>query len=307
MSGHHTESDLWVRRLRSEPPASVRLFCFPFAGGSASYFRPLAALLGSGIEVLAIQYPGRQDRRGEVVVDDIQRLADQVCDAVSPWLDQPFAFFGHSMGSVVAFEVTRRLAVRHGPQPLALFASGRRAPSVHRSELTRRKNDAGRVAELRSLAGTEAAVLDDGELVQMFLPAVRGDYRAIETYRGPSANAVLDVPITVMVGDQDPRVTVAEAAAWRDHTTGDFTLQIFPGGHFCLTGAASDVASRIRTVLAACVQRPPAAGGQRPACQSAGEPGSGRAVPAGLPDRSSSRTCGLNCPDQHARTLSAPC
>lgn len=251
MSGHHAAGDLWVRRFEPAPRASVRLVCFPFAGGSATYFRPLPALLGPDIEVLAIQYPGRQDRRAEAVVDDLPRLAEHVCGALASWLDKPFAFFGHSMGAIVAFEVARRLPLRGGPQPLTLFASGRRAPSIQRADLTHLRDDAGLVAELRSLGGTEAAILADQELVQMILPAFRGDYRAIETYRPPADHAVLDIPITAMVGDQDPKATIEDAAAWQEHTTAEFTLRVFPGGHFYLTEAAAEVASLIATALAA--------------------------------------------------------
>jgi len=104
MPGQRVDSNLWIRRLQPVPDSQVRLVCFPFAGGAAGYFHWLQALLGSDIEVLGVQYPGRQDRRREPVIEDIRILADQVYEALSLWVAQPLAFFGHSMGAVVAFE-----------------------------------------------------------------------------------------------------------------------------------------------------------------------------------------------------------
>lgn len=243
-------SDSWIRQLGPAPDSLVSLACFPFAGGSAGYFRPFQALLGPKIEVLAVQYPGRQDRRGTPAIEDISILAEQITDALSPWLARPLAFFGHSMGSVVGFEVARRLAQRGRRLPLVLFASGRRAPSRHRIEQLHLSEDAVLVAELRSLGGTDAALLADEELLSMILPAVRADYRAIETYRAPVTGAVLDIPITALVGDHDPRVSVEDARAWQEHTSRAFALHVLPGGHFYLRDQAADVARLIIDKLA---------------------------------------------------------
>jgi surfactin synthase thioesterase subunit len=250
MPGQRVDSNLWIRRLQPVPDSQVRLVCFPFAGGAAGYFHWLQALLGSDIEVLGVQYPGRQDRRREPVIEDIRILADQVYEALSLWVAQPLAFFGHSMGAVVAFEVARRFALHGQRPPLALFPSGRRAPSRHRVEQLHLADDAGIAAELRSVGGTDPLLLTDDELLQMILPAVRGDYRAIETYRGPISQVVLDVPITTLIGDRDPKVSIEEANAWREHTTGKFALHVLPGGHFYLQDNASEVAGYIKAVLA---------------------------------------------------------
>lgn len=250
MSAPSTSGDLWIRRFPVPARGDVLLVCFPFAGGAAGWFRPLASLLAPGVEVRAVQYPGRQDRYHEPVVEDIPRLADLICDALEPALDRPFAFFGHSMGAVVAFEVTRRLALRDRPRPRVLVVSGRRAPSLRREERVHLRDDPGLLAELRALGGTDAAVLADDELVRMILPAVRGDYRAIETYRLPEHDAVVDVPVHALTGDADPRASVDEVAAWREHTTGDFSLHVLPGGHFFPAQQSARVADLITASLA---------------------------------------------------------
>ncbi|MFE4392344.1 thioesterase [Kitasatospora xanthocidica] len=225
-------ADSWIRRFHPAPDARVRLVCLPHAGGSASYWYPMSAATAAGIEVLAVQYPGRQDRRHEPCVETVEALAEQVTEALLPHRDLPLALFGHSMGAVVGFEVARRLEDL-GTPPVALFASGRRAPSRHRDEDVHLRGVDGIVAELRKLDGTDPRALQDPELLRMILPAVRADYKAVETYRyrpGPP----LSCPVDVLVGDSDEKATVDEAGSWRDHTTGGSALHVFPGGHFYL-------------------------------------------------------------------------
>lgn len=243
------ESDEWIRRYRPAPGAAIRLVCLPHAGGSASFFLPVAAALSPAVDVLAVQYPGRQDRLREPMIDDLGDLADAVVTALTPWLDRPFAFFGHSMGATLAFEVTRRLEQGAGPAPLHLFASGRRAPSRHRDENVHLGGDDRIIAELTELSGTDTRVLGEEEMLRMVLPAIRNDYRATETYRyrpGPP----LSCPITVLTGDADPKTSLEEAEAWRDHTTGPFDLRVYPGGHFYLADHQSEVLDAITDRLA---------------------------------------------------------
>ncbi len=224
-------SDLWLRRFRPASDPAARLLCLPHAGGAASYYLPVSRALAPAIDVLAVQYPGRQDRHTEPPVESVEGLADQLVPLLD--LDLPLRIFGHSLGASVAFEVARRLEAR-GVVPAALFVSGRRAPSRDREETVHLLDDDGLLAEVKSLAGTDAAVFDDPELVRMVLPTLRNDYRAAETYRwrpGPP----LTCPVHALTGDADPRVTVEEAAAWEEHTSGRFTLTTFTGGHFYLT------------------------------------------------------------------------
>jgi surfactin synthase thioesterase subunit len=227
----------WLRRYHPSPGSRIRLLYFPHAGGSASYCLPLSKALAPEIEVVALQYPGRQERRAEPFAADIPALADAVHAVVRDELlgpgAAPLAFFGHSMGATLAFEVAGRLQAFDRYVPVSLLVSGRRAPSTIRSEDLHRRGDAELVAELRAMAGTDERVLADDDLLQMILPAVRADYRAIESYRW-SPGPPLRCPITAMVGEQDPKVTVAEARQWGKHTTADFDLRVFPGGHFYL-------------------------------------------------------------------------
>ncbi|MEU4252578.1 alpha/beta fold hydrolase [Amycolatopsis sp. NPDC026612] len=227
-----------MRRFERVPDARVRLVCLPHAGGSASFFFPLAKALAPAVEVLAVQYPGRQDRRLEPPVDSIGGLTSRLLDVLRPFDDRPLALFGHSMGALIGYEVALRMAETGLPAPVHLFASGRRAPSRYRDDDLRGVSDERLVAELRKLGGSDAAMLADPELLAMILPAIRSDYRAVETYRHEPGRR-LDCPVTVFTGDRDPRVSVDEARAWAGHTTGPAELRVLPGGHFFLVDQAA--------------------------------------------------------------------
>ncbi|SNR59798.1 thioesterase II family protein [Actinomadura mexicana] len=239
----------WIRSF-GRVPGEVRLFCFPHAGGAASYFYPWSGSLGPGIELLAVQYPGRQDRGGERCAGTIAELADRIHGALGPWLPETYAFFGHSMGAVVAFEVASRIAREGGRGPAHLFASGRRAPSRHRHEDLHRADTPAFLAELRSLGGTDPRILADEELLNLTLPTVRADYAAVETYRFDSAPP-LTCDITALVGDRDPKTGIDEAAAWGRHTTGKFDLRVYPGGHFYLNDCRAGLLDVISSSLSA--------------------------------------------------------
>jgi len=244
-------SDLWLRRFHSAPGSRARLVCFPHAGGSASFYFSLSAALSPGVEVLAVQYPGRQDRRAHKPIDNIPELADRIFDVLQLHVDRPLAFFGHSMGAVVAFEVARRLEQKAHTPLLVLFASGWRAPSQQYDEAVHLRDDAALAAELESLSGTDVALLGDEELLRMILPAARSDYKAIETYVCTPGSS-LSCPISVFVGDSDPKTTLHEARAWRRHGKDGFDIHVFSGGHFYILAHKTAVTKKIARCLEAC-------------------------------------------------------
>ncbi|WP_331730662.1 alpha/beta fold hydrolase (plasmid) [Streptomyces sp. NBC_00868] len=249
--------DPWLRRFHPAPagPAPV-LVVLPHAGGNASFYFPWSQALAAHAEVLTVQYPGRHDRFGEPVPDTIDALVEGVRAALRPWRDRPLVLFGHSMGAVVAFELARRLEAAGGPDGESgggpargglrgLILSGRRSPLTHREEEHHHtRGDEALLAQLGALAGTDPRLLADEGLRALILPALRGDYRAVETYRyGPGP--VLRVPVSVLTGEADPRVSPSEAMAWRELTDGAFTFRGFPGGHFYLTDHQEAVARAI--------------------------------------------------------------
>jgi pyochelin biosynthesis protein PchC len=234
-----------IRRYHTTAVNGPRLVCFPHAGGSASFYFPFSQALAPHFDVLVTQYPGRQDRRAEPFIDSIPELAGHLAAALHEHAGEPLVLFGHSMGASVAFEVARNLAGAGLPPPARLFASARRAPSHGGTDHVHQRDDEGLISELRRMSGTDSRVLGNDELMRLALPIIRNDYRAVETYRA-EPGARVDCPVTVLVGDSDPTTTLAEAAAWRQHTTAGFDIQVFPGGgHFYVTDRLQEVADAI--------------------------------------------------------------
>jgi surfactin synthase thioesterase subunit len=248
MASTSIESGAWIRRFHQSQTSTARLACFPHAGGSATYYYPVSARFTGDTDVIAWQYPGRQDRRHEPCITDIDTLADRITELFSSLSAKPTVFFGHSMGATLAFEVAWRLEREGLRAPLRVIASGRRAPMINGKGNVHLGNDADVLAEMRLLNGTEAAVLENEEIVRMALPAIRGDYEAIETYSYVPGRT-LRCPITVLTGDADPRTTIEDASQWRSVTTGTFRMKIFGGGHFYLVNNVAAVNDEIAAEL----------------------------------------------------------
>jgi surfactin synthase thioesterase subunit len=243
MSESQSDDGLWLRRYRPAENPDGTLVCLPHAGGSASFFLPVAHALAPRVEVVAVQYPGRQDRRAEPPIEDLAVLADRIHAVLAGQPERPLTIFGHSMGALLGFELARRLEA-DGVEPVRLFASGRRAPSTQRDEDAHR-SDAAIMAEVRELSGTDSALLADEEMMRAALPSLRADFRAVETYRC-EPGATVDCPITALTGDSDPKTTLDEAKAWDRHTTGAFDLRVFSGGHFFLSTRPQEVMQMLR-------------------------------------------------------------
>jgi medium-chain acyl-[acyl-carrier-protein] hydrolase len=225
-------SDRWITRPRPVPGARLRLFCLPHAGGGASTFREWPRLLPDSIEVCSVQLPGRETRIREQPFVEWRPLVDALAGAVAPWLDRPFAFFGHSAGALIAFELDRALRASGGPVPEHLFLSARAAPQLPRTgPTTWDLPHAALIEDLRKLGGTRDEVLANDELMQPLLQAVRADLAVTERYVFPGGDPV-DAPITALAGQDDPRAQPAELEPWRRLTRGEFRLHVLPGGHF---------------------------------------------------------------------------
>lgn len=234
----------WLRCPRPRPGATTRLICFAHAGGSATAYREWPVLLPESVELYAVQLPGRADRFVEAKLDDMGMLVDSVVEEMLPLLDRRFALFGHSMGAMAAYEVTRALEAR-GIGPARLFASGCSAPHERRDRREISAYDDDRLlAELAKLGGTELEILSHQGMRELIFPYVRSDFRLLEKYRhrpGPP----LSTPISALVGDADPVVTPAQAKSWEARTVSDFSLTVFPGDHFYLQSRRAQVVTEI--------------------------------------------------------------
>ncbi|WP_017317185.1 thioesterase II family protein [Mastigocladopsis repens] len=221
------------------PQACLRLFCFPYAGGSSLIFRTWSNSLPSTVEVCPIELAGRGTQMKLAPFTRLEPLVQAIAPVLLPHLDKPFAFFGHSMGALVGFELARLLRREYDVIPVHLFISGRRAPQipdpkppVHALPEPEFKE------ELRRLNGTPEMVLQNADLMQLLLPILRADFAVLETYVYMN-EPPLNCPITAFGGLQDHEVTRHELQAWQNQTNAAFSLQMFAGNHFFLHSAQS--------------------------------------------------------------------
>ncbi len=240
----------WLSCPRPNSAVPVRLWCFPFAGGGAAAWHNWSAHLATAAEVVAVRLPGRENRLAETPLSAVHHLTSALADELAPYPDQTFVFCGHSFGALLAFEVARALRARGLPGPAGLIVSGARAPGTPRRETDlHRLADDQLVAEVdQRYGGIPAAVRANPEFLALFLPALRADLTAYETYR-PTEEPKLSLPLLALGGEDDRHVLRAELLAWQLHATGGFTSEFFPGGHFFLQTQAPDVVACVAKFL----------------------------------------------------------
>ena len=251
---------LWVQRAPARTEVRLRLFCFPFAGAAASTFREWPNGLPADVELCAVQLPGRETRMREAPLVRMDEMVASLADGLRGLLDEPFAFFGHSMGAFIAFELARELRRSGARGPSHLVVSAARAP--HRPSSRRplyALPEAQFVDELGGMNGTAPEVFAHPELRQLVLRILRADCALCETwvYR---PEAPLDCDITVLGGLQDREVDRDQLEAWRELTTGACTLRMVPGDHFFIRSARPQVLA----LVAASLGRVPSGRGAEP-------------------------------------------
>ncbi len=216
------------------PAPALRLFCIPFAGSGASLFRDWRLPLELSTEVWAVQAPGRETRRREPPARRLEALLEDLLGQLQPLMDLPFALFGHSMGALVAFELTRLLRRRQLPQPVHLFLSAHRAPDrPPKREAMSGLSDDKLLARLLEMAGAGPYAVRDPELLMIAAPVLRADLELCEHYRY-RPGAPIPVPLTCFAAVDDSEVDVPDVAAWHEHTTRPRRLVTYSGGHLFL-------------------------------------------------------------------------
>ncbi|GGS43684.1 thioesterase II family protein [Streptomyces violaceus] len=241
-------NERWIRRYRDDDGCKTKLVCFPPAGAGASTYRTWAPQLPPDVGVLAVRYPGREDRFGEPIPSRLETLADNIADALMDLTRHRMVLFGHSMGASVAHEVALRFQER-GRQPAALCVSGRRPTHALAGRQMISGTDEEIIAHVVSFDASRAAVFADVGLREIVLPAVRADYHLVDDYSG-GPRPLLDCPVYGYTGDDDTQVTPEQMRRWGELTRRAFRLQVLPGGHFYLRAEEAALLADLSDVLA---------------------------------------------------------
>jgi medium-chain acyl-[acyl-carrier-protein] hydrolase len=231
-----TETSLWIKGHFGAQKPNLRLFCFPFAGGTAAGYRDWAFAFPASVQVLGVELPGRATRSMERPFVELKQLLGPLTNAIKPLLDRPFAFFGHSMGATIAFELVRHLRRVHRLSPQVLFVSARRAPQIPVEQVVYNLSESEFKAMIRRFEGTPAEVLEHLELMEVLIPLLRADFQLTQTYMY-TVDDPLECPIRAYAGLQDREETGELMLPWRQQTSSDFGLRILPGNHFFLRSA----------------------------------------------------------------------
>ncbi len=238
--------DRWFVCPRPIPKADLRLFLFPYAGGAPTAFNKWPAEFPDNIETSIVHYPGRGSRFNETPIKELAVLIEEINYAILSLLDKPFIFFGHSMGGMVAFELARKLRQQELSQPQLLFVSGCGAPQLPNPNLPIHSlSDSEFIKSLQELNGIPAEAVNNPELMQLLLPALRADFEAIETYKYISSESRLACPIIAFGGTSDPHVHRERLEGWVEQTSASVKTKYFPGGHFFINTARQSVTDSI--------------------------------------------------------------
>ncbi|GAA2386895.1 thioesterase II family protein [Streptomyces viridochromogenes] len=246
-----TATGSWFPPAVSSEIPELRLFCLHHAGAGASAFRGWQELVGPRIEVIPAQLPGREARFAEPAERSMATLVERLVEPLGERAGSvPFAFFGHSMGALLGYELTRRLTALGRP-PLLLGASGCVAPQLQRPErAVYGLSDDEFLQHIRKLEGTPSEILDDPSLRDLLLPVLRDDFIACETYVYEE-HPPLGTALAVFGGDADPGVPADQLASWGDLTEARTVVKIFPGGHFYLADQLGALVSALVAELRA--------------------------------------------------------
>lgn len=229
--------------------ASIRLFCFPYAGGSAAIYHHWPQLIHPKLVVCPAHLPGRGRRFSERPIEQVDCLINELLVAIIPYIDKPYAFFGHSMGALVAYELAHKISKAGFRQPEHLIVSGKQAPHLSRNKHNlHHLPEAAFKEELKQLNGTPQEVLDSVELMELMLPLLRADFKLVETYQY-NHSTPLTMPITAFTGVDDVDIPVSDIIDWKVHTHNDFKYYELPGDHFFINKAGGEICEIINKII----------------------------------------------------------
>lgn len=226
----------------------INLFCLPYAGGNKYSYAGFQKFAPPHIELITLDLPGRGKRLNEACLTHAVKMVADILPIIREKAGDPYAIYGHSLGSLLAYLVTHKIVEENLPRPQRLFLTGRGGASVKRTDPPRYLLPKEAFSEaLREMGGMDD-VLESEELMEFFEPILRADLQAAETYEYQEITP-FDVPLTVMIGNQE-EITVEEANAWQKETTQPIDLHILPGNHFFIFDHEQEIMRLIGQQLA---------------------------------------------------------
>jgi surfactin synthase thioesterase subunit len=240
--------DRWIVRLKPRPEATLRVFCFPYAGAGSTVFRGWLPFVPDDVELCVVVPPGR-----EAALTDFPTVTALATAAIVPYLDRPYAIFGHSLGASIGFEVARALEAAGRPSPLVFVPSGRRAPTVasRRAPIAGLPDDDAFLDAIARSNGPDPAFdafRAEPELVAMVMPLLRADFTLVEAYR-PLSERPLACPITAFAAYDDPHAPEDAILPWLEQTTAAFAHRMFAGTHLYLNAHRDVVVPALMSVV----------------------------------------------------------
>jgi Predicted thioesterase involved in non-ribosomal peptide biosynthesis len=230
----------------------IKLFCFPYAGGSASVYNKFNKFLDENIEIVPVEYAGRGKRSNECFYPDISCAIEDICNEVLRQIkDSEFAFFGHSMGSVITYEVCKRIRDMTGRVPVHIFVSGRYPPHILKEgKPLHILPDEGFIEEIIKIGGTPREVFENKDFAQLFMPILRADYKLIELYSFSDKEVIsFNSGLTVFNGTKDNIVKKDELIEWQKYSAYTINVYEFDGGHFFLNNYTKEISEIINCTL----------------------------------------------------------
>lgn len=226
----------------------ANLICFPYAGGSKFSYNKFIEVAPGNLTLIPIELPGRGARFDERLIYNANELVDKLFNQIKSYLYDPYAIYGHSMGSLIGYLITRRIIKENLPQPLHLFFSGAKAPYMLQYEPAAHLFEKEElIASLHKMGGIPERILNNDNLMRILEPIVRADFQVINTYEYKSAGA-MDIPISVIVGS-DEGISYQQAQLWQRETTLKINVNEFQGDHFFIFHHAAEIMELIHSRL----------------------------------------------------------
>jgi medium-chain acyl-[acyl-carrier-protein] hydrolase len=245
----HRTNSKWFNYLKRPIKPKLTIVCFPFAGGDASFYQNWATEIKADVQIISIQFPGRANRFLE---SPYTNLNDLIVELIKNWecfIETPYVLFGHSLGGLAIYELTRILNENNQMQPLHLFISGCKAPHLLKNKERYLLPKQAFIEMIKEMDGTPKEIVENQEMMDLLVPMLRADFQLIETYTHQEKHKRIRLPITLMGGTEDPEVGMEDLEAWKSVIEGPCKLQLFQGGHFFLKDSEKEFFDFINTEI----------------------------------------------------------